>query len=232
MNKRTSSWIVMLTATLLFIGVILSSQSNARERYVATLEDQKEPDLLVLWRSNHERLQALQSEYYGLRGEYDDLMNQTSQGKVSIETIMKELDSTRVFNGDAPATGPGLEIVFDGATPLVANELLDIINELNNAGAEAISLNGMRLTSRTHIREQARETGYNLLADNMLLTYPLSLKAIGDYNSLYNGLTIVGGIIDKLNSYYINPVISRRENIVIDASRDRENYEAYSTAPR
>jgi len=100
---------------------------------------------------------------------------------------------------------------------------------LNNSGAEAISINGKRYTSRTHIGEISTETGYTLFADKILLPYPLSIQAIGNYDSLYNGLTIVGGIIDKLNSYNIRPNIIRRENIIIEASSDRDDYPAYQS---
>jgi uncharacterized protein YlxW (UPF0749 family) len=217
----------MLTVTLLFIGIIISSQSNSVEEYIATLEAQKEPDLLVLWRSNDERLSSLQGEYYLLQNEYDDMLSQTSQGKVSIDTVLKDIDSIHVFNGDAKTTGPGVEVVFTGEIPLVATELLDVINELNNSGAEAISINGKRLTSRTLVNQVPTDYGYNLMIDRMLITYPLSIQAVGDYNGLYSGLTIIGGIIDKLNSYSILPIISKRENIVLNASLDKDNYQAY-----
>ncbi len=226
MNKNYS-WILMLTVTLMFIGIIISSQSNSVEEYMATLEAQDEPDLLVLWRSNDERLSSLQGEYYLLQNEYDDMLSQTSQGKISIDTFLEEIDSIHVFNGDAKTTGPGVEVVFTGEIPLVATELLDIINELNNSGAEAIAVNGKRLTSRTHINQVPTDYGYNLMVDRMLITYPLSIQAIGDYHGLYTGLTIIGGIMDKLNSYSIFPTISRREDIIIDASPDKDDYQAY-----
>lgn len=225
--SKKYSWIGMLTVTLLFIGIILSSQSNSVEEYVSTLQTQDEPDLLVLWRNNDERLNSLQNDYYLLQNQYSDMKSQTSQGKVSIDSILEDIDRIHVFNGDIKVEGPGVEVVFTGEIPLVANELLDVINELNNSGAEAVAINGKRLTSRTHIDQVATDYGYNLLVDRMLITYPLTIQAIGDHNGLYTGLTIIGGIVDKLNSYSIYPTINNRENIVIDASPDKDSYPAY-----
>ncbi|QRN84952.1 DUF881 domain-containing protein [Clostridia bacterium] len=225
-NKQYS-WIGMLTVTLLLIGIILSSQSNSMEEYIATLESQKEPDLLALWHSNDQRLASLQGEYYLMQAEYDDMQSQTSQGKVSIGTILTEIDSIHVFNGDVETEGPGVEIVFTGEIPLVANEILDVVNELYNSGAEAVSINGKRLTSRTHLNQIATDFGYDIRLDKMLISYPLTIQAIGDSHGLYTGLTIIGGIVDKLNSYSIFPTISSRDNIVIDASMDKDNYPAY-----
>lgn len=225
-NKQYS-WIGMLTATLLLIGIIVSSQSNSREEYIATLESQKEPDLLALWHSNDQRLSSLNGEYYLLQAEYDDMQSQTSQGKVSIGTILTEIDNINVFNGDVKTEGPGVEIVFNGETPLVASEILDVLNELYNSGAEAVSINGKRLTSRTHLSQIATDFGYDIRLDKKLITYPLTFRAIGDPHGLQSGITIIGGIVDKLNSYSIYPTISTRENIVMDASMDKDSYPAY-----
>lgn len=225
--SKKYSWIGMLTVTLVFIGVILSSQSNSVKEYISSLETQDEPDLLVLWHNNDKRLNSLQSDYYLLQNEYNDMKSQTSQGKVSIDSILKEIDNIHVFNGDVKVEGPGVEIIFTGEIPLVANELLDVINELNNSGAEAVAINGKRLTSRTHINQVATDYGYNVLVDRMLITYPLTIQAIGDSRGLYTGLTIIGGIVDKLNSYSIYPTINTRDNMVIDASMDKDNYPAY-----
>lgn len=226
MNNK-NNWVIILTVTLVFIGVILSSQSTTMEAYLAGLEAQSELDLLALWRNNNERLQEIQTDYYKRQNEYDDLLAQTSQGKVSIESFTEDIKKTRVFNGDVETTGPGLMLTFTGDKPLVLNELLDIINELNNSGAEALSINGKRLTSRTYLSELAsKESEYLLQINQSMVSYPLVIEAIGDYNNLHNGLTIVGGIIDRLNSYEIRPLLERRESLVLKASNDKDNYQA------
>lgn len=227
--RNKNSWVLLLTLTLMVIGVILSNQSSSVEAYTASLEAQSEVNLLSLWRNNDERLQELQDQYYQRQSEYEDLLTQTSQGKVSIESFSQDIQKTRVFNGDVESSGPGLIIRFPGDKPITLRELLDVINELHNSGAEAVAINGNRVTAHSFFKEIPYDRGqeeYLLQHNQSLLNYPLIIQAIGDYANLHNGLTIVGGIIDKLRSYGIQPEIEESEELILPASNDKNNYPA------
>lgn len=224
--KKIEGWILLITVCLVCIGVILSSQISTRGEYLSSLEAQSEGNLLVLWKNNQDRLASLQEALNEQRSQHEELARQTREGRVSIEGYVRDINRVRVFNGDAVTTGSGIEIRIDGTMPLMARDLLDLINELNNSGAEAIAINGRRITSRTFIDQRPSDAGYTLSVENRILTYPVSIQAIGDYQSIHGGLTMIGGVIDRLNRLQIRPTLVRRQELVFPRSPDQDHYRA------
>jgi len=115
--------------------------------------------------------------------------------------LADELSRLELAAGTVPVTGPGLVLTVDDAAagaglknpnvdPLaatvpdqgkvIARDLQIIVNGLWQAGAEAISVNGHRLTSRAAIRF----AGAAILVDYRPLTRPYVITAIGDPSNL------------------------------------------------
>ncbi len=84
----------------------------------------------------------------------------------------------REVNGEAPVHGPGLHIQIRGT--ILDFELQDALNNLRNAGAEAIALNGQRIVSSTPVQSR----GDSLLINGHAVSSPLSLLVIGDPEQL------------------------------------------------
>jgi uncharacterized protein YlxW (UPF0749 family) len=79
------------------------------------------------------------------------------------------------------------------ADPLVHyQDLLMVVNELRTIGAEAISINGVRIISNSTIRC----VGPSILIDDTKYPPPYTIKAIGNPDNLVNGLKMKGGIYD------------------------------------
>ena len=103
----------------------------------------------------------------------------------ALETRIDALDPVV---GNAPVTGPGVLIVVDDSPSATADgrdRVLDIdlqvlANGLWEAGAEAISINGHRLSSLTAIRS----AGDAITVDYRSLTRPYRVEAIGDPRAL------------------------------------------------
>src|SRR5690606_17140428 len=102
-------------------------------------------------------------------------------------------------NGLVAVTGPGVEVIFSGDTPLLYLDLVDIINELWASGAEAISVNEERITASTSFYFTETDSGIFLTANDKVVNYPVSIKAVGNANMLEKGLTFPGGIVDNLS---------------------------------
>ena len=91
-----------------------------------------------------------------------------------------------------PARGPGITVVVadgpDAATDSAAfvqdSDLQMVVNALWAAGAEAIAINGQRLTATTAIRS----AGSAILVDLVAVVGPYEVVAIGDQNRLETGL--------------------------------------------
>ncbi len=90
-------------------------------------------------------------------------------------------------------------------------DLRIIVNELKNAGAEAISINDQRIVPTTSITCD----GNVILVNNIKLSSPFTIKAIGNSASLSGALLRPGGYIETLNSTGIITSVKKSDNIKI-----------------
>jgi len=149
--------------------------------------------------------------------------------------LAEELSRLELAAGTVPVTGPGLVLTVDDAVveaglknpnvdPLaatvpdqgkvIARDLQIIVNGLWQAGAEAISVNGHRLTSRAAIRF----AGAAILVDYRPLTRPYVMTAIGDPSNLSVEFADSdgGSYLQSLEANYkIRGDIKERESVVV-----------------
>ena len=122
-----------------------------------------------------------------LRHEVSRLQSQqlaaTSEGRV----IRQQIDRLGVVTGAAATRGPGIQVVVDDAPNpssdkelVQAGDLQKLVNALWQVGAEAISINGQRLTALSPIRDAAGAITVNFRS----LAAPYTVSAIGDRKSM------------------------------------------------
>lgn len=104
------------------------------------------------------------------------------------EAASAELARLEAITGAGPVTGPGVLVVVDDGDPtdgqarIVDADLRQLVNQLWHSGAEAIAINGHRLSSRTAIRG----AGDAITVDYRSLTRPYRVEAIGDPDAMIN----------------------------------------------
>ena len=86
------------------------------------------------------------------------------------------------------------------------------VNELNSAGAEAVSINGQRITSRSSIKC----AGSIINVNGVRIAAPFTIKAIGDPEVLESALRFKGGVIDSLLPWGFSVDVSQEDEIVIE----------------
>jgi uncharacterized protein YlxW (UPF0749 family) len=149
--------------------------------------------------------------------------------------LTAELSKLELAAGTVPVTGPGLVLTVDDAETkadpnaadanprtatgpdqgkVIASDLQIIVNGLWQAGAEAISINGHRLTSRSAIRS----AGEAILVDYRPLTRPYVITAIGDRGNL--GVEFAdnsgGSYLQSLtNNYKVRSDLKTRASVVV-----------------
>lgn len=136
-----------------------------------------------------------------LAGEVRNLEDQLanySQGwdHSGLEALVADLNRLKVVNGLVEIWGPGVEVVV--RAQIKPEEAHDIINELRNAGAEAIALNDQRLVASSVV---SGDQDY-LVLDATTLTPPYVFQAIGDAQTMLVALERKGGIIPLLRYSY------------------------------
>lgn len=91
------------------------------------------------------------------------------------------------------------------------DDLLRVINELRAAGAEAISINGQRLTALSEIRC----AGPTLSVNNIRSSAPFEVRAVGDKKTLHNSITMRGGVAETLGVWGIKVEVKTSDAIYI-----------------
>jgi uncharacterized protein YlxW (UPF0749 family) len=142
-----------------------------------------------------ERIQAAEGEQDALRGQVEDLDGQirglrsTALGSDGESKALEtQIDELGPAVGLAPVTGPGVVIVVDDAPTTgddVRDQVLDLdlqvlANGLWTSGAEAVAINGHRLSALTAIRG----AGDAITVDYRSLTRPYRVEAVGDPRTL------------------------------------------------
>lgn len=187
---RRQKWAspLMLTAVCLALGLLLVVQlrSQGDVRQAVPVEDW-EYAVVDLIDSNAR-----------LRDEIDELETRLAQlrqegGSTSVlQSLVNEANHLRMANGLLEVSGPGVEVVTDG--PVTVLDLHDLINELRNAGAEALALNGQRLVTWSAISTD----GVNVTVDGTPVHPPYRLEAIGNPESLRTAMLRPGGLLALL----------------------------------
>ncbi len=168
--------VISLIAVALGFLVVVQLRSQAAVARTLAAQDDTSVALLIndLNRANNQLIQQAAA----LTQQEAQLRQALTAGGADARAIQKELSTLRVVNGQVPVHGPGLQIRIDGT--INDFELEDALNNLRNAGAEAIALNGQRIVSSTPVQSR----GTSLLINGHAVSAPLSLLVIGDPEQL------------------------------------------------
>jgi uncharacterized protein YlxW (UPF0749 family) len=182
----------LLVASVLFILgllVVVQIRSQAGGTSLATLTSQ---DLTFLVANLNTRNDQLRSEISTLQRQLEGLEDGGSRGASSVADIRSDLARIRAWAGLDPVEGDGITVTVSGAVSGPAVE--DLLNELRNAGAEAIAIEDVRVVARTVMGGDPGE----LSVDDTALGDPFVIRAIGESDALTGSLTRVGGIIAQI----------------------------------
>jgi uncharacterized protein YlxW (UPF0749 family) len=121
----------------------------------------------------------------------------------ALEEATRRADELGVLAGILPVKGPGLTVeIHAGPEPISAARLLDAVQELRGAGAEAIQITdgagtAVRVVASTYFVD---EDGGMIRADGKLLRSPYTVTVIGDPATLRPALAIPGGVVESVQS--------------------------------
>jgi uncharacterized protein YlxW (UPF0749 family) len=175
-----------LVAVLL--GVLMMAQFATQQRMNQKRTAASGVDGALLLSSLVEGNASLRQEVAELDSQRDRYRSATNQSK--LQAMQDELNRLEMFNGVIEVQGPGVQVTLDG--PVAVLDLQDLINELRNAGAEALALNGQRLVASSIIEPM---TDGNIAIDGVAVRRPYLFVAIGDPATLETALLRPGGLL-------------------------------------
>lgn len=213
--------LAVLLCLLLGVGIVTQVRQNESGD---NLETARPADLLVLLDSLQQREAALNTEVADLQRTLAQLQASGSSDQAAIENAQARLAALSILIGTVAATGPGVTLTITDDTPGVpAETLLDVVNELRNAGAEAMEIRGGTGDRQTAVRVGvdtwvAGSPGA-LMIDDVTVNPPYSVVAIGDPPTLAAAMTIPGGAMDSVERVGGTMTIQQSDRVDVTALR-------------
>ena len=226
MNKR---WIPLTLGIMCFILTLLiavqyRTVKNANKVAGTNYNSELKTEVLK-WKERYE-------EAYSVLEETEKVLevkrNQATINNNESSEIQKELKTLNSLIGTIDVKGNGIVLtVADnnnvtsqtvGVLDSISNylihdkDLLMLVNELKNAGAEAISINGERIINTTAITCD----GNVILINDNKISSPFEIKAIGSPEALLGAIKRPGGYLEQqLEAYGLVTSIEKKEDIII-----------------
>lgn len=196
---------------LLCCGIViqLNTIENAALSVGSSFEESELRDQVLRWKDKYD------SAYENLERAEEELESQRQEALNRSENsnnIEEELNTNNILMGTTEVAGQGVIVKLEDSIDLVHDlDIITIISELKNTGAEAISVNNQRIVSTTAITCD----GNVVLVNGQKIGTPFTILAIGHSETLLGALARPGGYIELLNEDGVNAEIRKSNNITI-----------------
>ena len=210
-----------ITITMIFVivGFLLVTQLLGQSAMSHQLQAQSEQDLGELIHELNIETDELNAEIVDLRIKLVQYQGKAADERAILDEARKNLQDLKIAAGLQKVRGPGIKMTITDSDDVINTfDFLDIVQELRVAGAEAISVDDIRVIARTSFEERKGEI---YVGSKKRIRSPYEIKAIGDPETLYQAINLAGGCKDKLSSLegvYLE--ITKEENLTLSV-RDR-----------
>ncbi|GGJ56687.1 DUF881 domain-containing protein [Streptomyces brasiliensis] len=207
----------LIVAVLLFgLGFGLAVQVASNSDSDSALRGARQEDLVRILDELDDRTQRLEDEKTGLEKQRQELQSSSDQASEARKQTAEKERQLGILAGTVAAEGPGITMTIDDTKGTVqADMLLDAIQELRAAGAEAIEVNGVRVVAGTYLTD----SGKTVSVDGNKINAPYRFKVIGKPQDLEPALNIPGGVVQTLEKEQATVTVERSTKIVVDALR-------------
>ncbi|MFI2751985.1 DUF881 domain-containing protein [Cellulomonas sp. P22] len=159
----------------------------------------------------------LQREIAELEATRQELVSGTDSRQAALDAATRSAAVQGILTGRLPAEGPGIVLTLtepDGAITYLS--LLNVLETLRNAGAEAIQLNDVRLTGTTYFAPGAG----GVEVDGTVLHAPYRWVAIGNPDVMASALDIVGGALAAVRNDGGHGLVSTGATVEVTATKE------------
>ena len=214
LRPTRSTLLVGLLAGVLGFALVVQVRTNRGGGAFATA---RQEDLVRILDDLDAREARLRAEIEQLRLTRDRLTTGADQDAAALAEARRRAATLGILAGTVPARGPGIVLTIDDPQRSVgADVLLDAIQELRDAGAEAMMVGTVRLVASSYVSD-ARGA---VAVDGKVLTAPYRFVAVGDPGTLADAMEIPGGVLDVVSSKAgASAKVEERAEVVVDALR-------------
>ncbi|HET8599617.1 MAG TPA: DUF881 domain-containing protein [Segeticoccus sp.] len=177
------------------------------------LESLRQADLVSLLDDVTQRSSKLDQELNQLQRTKEQL-SQGQGDQTALRAARQRLQSLQILTGTVAAKGPGIQLTIkDRNHRVTAPVVLDAVEELRDAGAEAIQIGPVRVVASTWFGMSGRK----LQVDGVTVDPPYDILVIGDPHTLSAAMDIPGGVSETVRQLGAQVSIRQSKRVEIDA---------------
>ncbi|MEO5609262.1 MAG: DUF881 domain-containing protein [Ornithinibacter sp.] len=204
---------VLATILAGLLGFAIIAQVRATS--IEGLDNLREDELVRIFADVDRDGDRLAEEIRGLETSLTLLKSQSTNEEEAQRAAQQRLDGLGILAGTAPARGSGIVLtVRDPQGTVSAPVILDAIQELRDAGAEAIEVGDQRVVAQTWFKDAA---GGGLSVSGTTIQAPYVIRAIGDSNTLAGAMEIPGGVTATVRRAGGDSDVQIRDVVDVDA---------------
>ncbi|MFI2713432.1 DUF881 domain-containing protein [Micromonospora sp. NPDC018662] len=216
-SRRLTSAGAMIAVLLALLGFTLVVQLKTTSTD-PTLAATREEDLVRISSDLDSRERRLRQDIEALEESQRQLRSGEQGRQAALEEATRRADELGILAGTLPAVGPGLEVQFSGPDKAMSStRILDAVQELRGAGAEAMQIQGVdgtavRIIASTYFVDAS---GGGLVVDGRRLSGPYTILVIGDPATMRTALNIPGGVVSSVRDAAGNVTSEDREVVEV-----------------
>ena len=197
-KRQLPNWVFCITLLCFIIGFFFVQEQHIQHTASSSSSNMKSETLISLITNLETETGALEDHLAQIRQETEQLVSESSSGVSHLTNRQKQLSDQQIQAGITALEGPGITVTLDDNSTGMINapnddpnhyvihyeNILYIVNDLRNAGAEGISINGQRIVVSSEIRCVGNVT----LVNTTRLAPPFEISAIGNPSDLENAI--------------------------------------------
>jgi uncharacterized protein YlxW (UPF0749 family) len=216
-NHRRAAALIGILLALLGFGIAVQVRSNSSSDSLSSSSDE---DLIRILDDQNSRADRLRQEIAALQATEQQLQASGNRDSVALAQAQQQEQALSILLGTLPAAGPGVKIVIsDPRHQLKAEDLLDVVEELRGAGAEAIQFGSVRVSTATAFIDVTD----GITVDGTRVTAPYTVLAIADPQTLDTAMQIPGGVRASARAAGGDAVVTEEQSLTINAVRPVSN---------
>lgn len=216
MKGKLSLTITIGFTAFIFTMVMFTQFKTVEQTDITAIETMRETELRTELSKIKEKYDDVETKLNETETKIKEYETQMASEEDATKILEKELSEAQMYLGYTKVSGEGIIITLSdtNSKDIESYDLIDLVNELKIAGAEAISINGNRVVSTTEIVDILYKY---IVINGKRISGPYTIKAIGNQKYLESGITLKNGYKDQIESNGKSIQYILDDEVIIDA---------------
>jgi uncharacterized protein YlxW (UPF0749 family) len=209
-TPQSRRYFAVILSVLLGVFISIAIKQNDQPELLTSV---REDELVLILDDLSKQKDALEIELLKQSQILDSL--KSGSGDEARKAAQNRIDQLILLSGTAPVAGRGIQVLITGDVYSVNSfSILDTVQELRDAGAVAIEVNGVRVINSTYFTD----TNEGISVNNTKIRSPYKLLALGDPETMSTALKIPGGMSENVTTSGGNVIITDFPELEITSS--------------